>query len=99
MSITTSTRGLTTKRDANWKKEGKSEKEANAIQMTCILAELIEQLLEDEDGSSGAEDDEGLTAKKAEDCPSQGCTQKTLHYSLRGGKSERIVAHFKQTSQ
>lgn len=52
-----------------------------------LLAEFIEQLLEDEDGSSGAEDDERLTAKKAKDCAGQGCTQETLHYSL--GKRNR----------
>ena len=31
------------------------------------LAEFKEELLKDEDGSSGAEDDEGLTTEEAED--------------------------------
>lgn len=52
------------------------------IRRHFLLAEIIQQLLEDEYGSGGAEDDEGLTTKQAEDCPGQGCAQKTLHYAL-----------------
>lgn len=33
-----------------------------------LLAEIVEQFLKDEYGSSGAEDNQGLTGKKAEDC-------------------------------
>lgn len=49
----------------------------------CSLAELVQKLLEDEDGSRGAEDDERLASEQAEDGPREGRAQKTLHHTLR----------------
>ena len=46
------------------------------------LAEFKEQFLKDENGPSGAEDDEGLATEKAENGPRQGCAQETLHHPL-----------------
>lgn len=48
-----------------------------------LLAELKQQLLEDEDGPGGAEDDEGLAAEEAEDRASQGRAQEALHHPLQ----------------
>lgn len=48
----------------------------------CSLAEFKQKFFKDEDGSSGAEDDEGLTAEEAEDSASQSCAQEALHHTL-----------------
>lgn len=52
----------------------------------CSLAEFKQELFEDEDGSSGAEDDERLAAEKTEDRAGQSCTQEALHHTLLGGE-------------
>ena len=43
-------------------KRGKSQSQS-------LLAKIVEQLLEDEDGSGGAEDDERLSSEHTEDRP------------------------------
>lgn len=47
-----------------------------------LLAEVEEELLEDEDGPCAAEDDERLSREEAEQGASHGSAQETLHHSL-----------------
>lgn len=55
------------------------------------LAEFKQELFKDEDGSSGAEYDEGLTAEETEHRASQSCSQETPHHTLLEGKDKRGV--------
>lgn len=60
--------------------------------MRYLLAEVKEELLEDENGPRAAEDDEGLPREEAEQGTSHGSAQEALHYSLsreKAGGSER----------
>lgn len=55
------------------------------------LAEFKQELLEDEYGPRGAEDDEGLTAEEAEDGAGQGRPQETLHHPLQDETGRRTM--------
>lgn len=58
--------------------------------MRYLLAEVKEELLEDEDGPGAAEDDEGLPREEAEQGTSHGSAQEALHYSLLHEKAKRL---------
>lgn len=47
-----------------------------------LLAEVKEELLEDEDGPCAAEDDERLSREEAEQGAGHGSAQEALHHSL-----------------
>lgn len=53
------------------------------------LAEFKQELFKDEDGSGGAEDDEGLPAEEAEDGPGQSRTQEALHHTLSEEETQK----------
>lgn len=55
------------------------------------LAKFKQELLEDEYGPCGAEDDEGLTAEEAEDGAGQGRPQEALHHPLQEETGRRTV--------
>lgn len=66
-----------------------------------LLAEVKEELLEDEDGPRAAEDDEGLPREEAEQGTSHSSAQEALHYSLSrekaggSGRQKRLVGGLK----
>lgn len=55
------------------------------------LAEFKQEFFKDEDGSGGAEDDEGLPAEEAEHGTGQSRAQETLHHTLSEEKTQKHV--------
>lgn len=62
-----------------------------SLRLCSSLAEFKQELLEDEYGPRGAEDDEGLTAEEAEDGAGQGRPQEALHHPLQEETGRRTV--------